>query len=97
MAVLDLEKCFDSVNTAQLYDILRELVSSDGHGEGNETSGEERTTGNDEDISGSAIIHKYSVTHYINSAERFVCRRIRHVTSDDDFISFQGLVNDKWL
>jgi hypothetical protein len=95
VAVLDLEKCFDSVNTAQLYDILKSIVLCKEEGDldiSSQADGNDSyaSNTNDADMDSCYVIHKYSVTHFIKSAERFVCRSIRHVTEDSDFISCQG-------
>jgi hypothetical protein len=37
------------------------------------------------------LIHKYHVTHYIPSAERFVTRTIRSISTEDNMLSFRGL------
>lgn len=89
VAVLDLEKCFDSVDTSQLYDILRNLVLSNNEVRGaNADDGLEGACSGD--VEDAAVIHKYTVTHYISSAERFVSRSVRYITEDGDIIPFQG-------
>lgn len=35
------------------------------------------------------LIHRYHVTHYIPSAERFITRSIREVSTEDNFIPFR--------
>lgn len=92
MAVLDLEKCFDSVNTAQLYDILKRIIMSKANSKSQSDGNDSYISSADnDDMDACFLVHKYSVTHFIKSAERFVCRSIRHVTEDSDFISCQGV------
>ncbi len=79
-AVLDLEKCFDSVDTTRLYDIVSSLVESDPNTQ-LETS---------QDCQENLSIQRYQVTHYIPSAERFITRAIRKVSSEDEIHSFHG-------
>ena len=113
VAVLDLEKCFDRVDTSRLYDVVSALVM----GPSSSRSKTSRNQDQDHDQSRSAsrsarsptnrsplthassssttsvpeehLIHKYNVSLYLPSAERFVSRSIRRVSSADDFQSFQ--------
>jgi hypothetical protein len=95
VAVLDIEKCFDSVDTARLYDLLLHLLEDScnmcglflflllyAHISVSATQTSETTE--------KYLIHKYQVTHYIPSAERFVTRTIRNVSTEDNMLSFRG-------
>lgn len=67
IATLDLDKCYDSMDTVQLYDLVQSLLArnDDGH-----TAPEGR--GTEEEEGGSSLIHKYTVSHYISSLEKKV-------------------------
>jgi hypothetical protein len=77
-ATLDLEKCFDNIDTKLLYDIVAGVLATRG---GLEQYADEEN---------QFLLHKYFVTRSINSIERTVTRTVRHVSHPDDMIRFQG-------
>ena len=119
VAVLDLEKCFDRVDTARLYDVVEGLVrapsslpaqesssssssrgvsssSRGGSSRGDSSRGDSSSNGGGDPhrppaakVPEEHLIHKYSVSMFLPSSERFVSRSIRSVAPADDFQSFQ--------
>jgi hypothetical protein len=118
IAALDLDKCYDNVDTVRLFDLLKHLVSqyaasqdgvipdaeeypSSGYYHrsmrGDASYPPERHAKADGELLGleasDRLVHKYSVTHYIRSLERPVCRTVKRVTQGDDIIPLNGRQN----
>jgi hypothetical protein len=91
-AALDLEKCFDNIDTKQLYDVVRALVLGVDQPPVSALSsaGKAMTPAYNADHE-EFLIHKYFLTRQISSIERPVTRTIRHVTHPDDMLTFRGL------
>jgi hypothetical protein len=96
IAVLDIDKCFDNVDTAKLYDVAVNLVKSCIPGTTRNSNSLVSQYGAEGQVSRATTclpenyrIHRYNVSMYLPSAERFVSRSIRHVGGIDNFISFQ--------
>eukprot|EP01041_Mallomonas_annulata_P004717 gene4717-9361_t len=84
IAVLDLDKCFDNVDTARLYDLIQNLLLNNSNINNKHTHHINSTP--DE----GRLIQKYTVSSYIRSADRIVSRPLRKVAEEGDFISFSG-------
>jgi hypothetical protein len=144
VAVLDLEKCYDNVDTIQLFNLVRDLLdnklqhSSNGNGTSNgsndinlsemqggggdggggnfpdagsarkngvsgggedvssddeaeEEDDEDTDDDDDSDDDGLAefAIHKYFVSHRLASIDRSVTKSVRHLTQNDDMLTFR--------
>ena len=96
IAVLDIDKCFDNVDTAKLYDVAVNLVKRCIPDTPRNSSSLVTKYGAEGQVSRATTcppenyrIHRYNVSMYLPSAERFVSRSIRHVSGIDNFISFQ--------
>ena len=75
VGVLDLEKCYDNVNTSQLFNVIRNLI---------EKSPLQSMTNNE-----GCILQRYSVSHRIASMERGVSKSIRHICTAGDMFKFE--------
>jgi len=80
VAVLDLEKCYDNVDTAQLFNLVKDLV------EKQPFQGEAADEG--------CVLHRYTVAHRIASMERAITKSIRHVSTEGDIFSFDEAVSE---
>jgi hypothetical protein len=78
-ATIDLEKCYDNVDTIQLYDIVKNLLND--------------TSSNCTEVEKSLVVHKYTVSHYIKSLEHTVSRAVRYVASTGDVIPIRGITH----
>ncbi len=97
VAVLDLEKCFDNVNTSILYDLLDDIldgvldstVIDTAHGPA------QRGAASDDFYylkgipENNAIIQKYVVCQHIKSMEIPISKTVSHVCLDSDLIPFK--------
>lgn len=68
IATLDLDKCFDSMDTVKLFDLVQNLVL----GHDNEGSEHECLNGCSESGENNNLVHKYNISHYIPSLEKKV-------------------------
>ena len=103
IATLDLDKCFDSMDTAQLFDLVQNLILGQNSGGYDLESGENNN-----------LVHKYNVSHYIPSLEKKVLcsagifspvdisslclpaqvvKSVKNVTKGNDLIPFFEAVN----
>lgn len=86
MAVLDLEKCYDNVDTCQLYDIMKKVMQTDSKS----VSANKMQKSNCIRLK-NFTVHKYNATHYIPSTERVVTKNLRYVTQSDELSTFKGM------
>lgn len=77
VAVCDLEKCYDNVKTALLYDLVKDLLSN--------------AAGADEE-DGGFVVHKYTVTHYQASMEKPFTKKLKFVTAFGEKHKFEEAV-----
>lgn len=74
VAVLDLEKCYDNVDTTQLYDLIKEILSGQLSFSPNDDFNSNNNNNNFIPIhqipKEDCIIQKITITHYIASMER---------------------------
>lgn len=82
VAVLDLEKCYDNVDTALLYDLVRDILEEQKRGKG------------PTDFRNSSIIHKYTVSHVLPSINRIWRKNIRYVSDDNEIVTFKEASNE---
>jgi hypothetical protein len=78
-ASIDLEKCYDNVNTNMLYDLLKSLLISDS----SDLESDINLCSNQQNM-----IHKYNVCHKIESLNRQVVKNIKFVSTSGDIVSF---------
>ena len=101
IAAVDLDKCYDTVDTHQLYSAVKEIVLQHGrrplssaHAEGTtpgiNTEVNDAESSDDDDDEHANLVHKYSVSHYIPSLEKAVTKTIRTVTRGNDLIPLSG-------
>ena len=91
VAVLDLEKCYDNVDTVQLYDLVKNLLEGEGEADESEIFVDcdaknvpsPFTPGDD-----GCLLHKYGVSHHIASMERAITKSVRHVSTGGDLFPF---------
>lgn len=77
MAVLDLEKCYDTIDTICLFDIIRkELIGDE----------EDDCMGMEHD--GADMLLRYTLTQYLQSMERPITKRFRYVVNSGDLMPF---------
>ncbi len=105
IAVLDLEKCFDNVNTSILYNLIDDILSGMLDTAAVDTGHDPvRRAASDDDyyyLKGipehNAIIQKYIVCQHIKSMEIPISKTVSHVCLDSDLIPFKdaspGLCN----
>ena len=88
IAALDLEKCYDNVDTARLYNLIHRLLAQPStpppfhHDKGEVGIDDDDHVAEDhEDLPIASdeeyTIYKYSVTHYVPSLERVVSKPVR--------------------
>ena len=87
IAVLDLEKCFDRVIVAKMYDVVQEIVTENPVSQKNTNISQNCEPRPDLSLV-EHLVHKYKVSLYLPSVEKFVCRSVRSVAAGDDFRSF---------
>jgi len=80
VAVMDLEKCYDNVDTAQLFNLVRDLIEKQPFQEDAENEG--------------CVLHRYTVAHRIASMERALAKSVRHVSTTGDIFSFEEAVSE---
>ena len=99
VAVLDLEKCYDNVDTVQLFNLVRDLLNNKlqndaskggidlgkAHLGENVFSTEVGKHFNQEDFA----LHKYHVSHRLTSLDRSITKTVRHLTRGDDILTFE--------
>jgi hypothetical protein len=94
MAVLDLEKCYDNVDTSQLYDIMKNVMQAYPLGKPTHNAADKAqrpsTSSSDSSKKNVFTVHKYNITHYMPSTERVVTKNLRYVTQSDEIITFEG-------
>jgi telomerase reverse transcriptase len=93
VAVLDLEKCYDNVDTGQLYDLVCTLLDTKGSTENDlfyapDVYPKADGNDNDSDEEEDCILHKYHITHRINSMERVITKTVRHVSCEGEMFTF---------
>ena len=102
MAVFDIEKCYDHIDTALLYDLISDILKKSAsiinkddcrHNPIDEGGGCNDATNHCEGVSSSLnvenVIHKYSISYPMESMDRNVSKSIRHVALSGDVIPFQ--------
>jgi len=80
VAALDLEKCYDNIDTTRLYDIVVDMTAGDS---GGGVSSECDAT--------SLLLLKYTVSQYIESMERSITKRLRFVVDEGDIAPFPSV------
>jgi hypothetical protein len=104
IAVFDIEKCYDHIDTALLYDLISDILKKSAsiinkddcrHNPIDEGGGGgcDDATNHYEGVSSSLnvenVIHKYSISHPMESMDRNASKSIRYVALSGDVIPFQ--------
>lgn len=94
VAVLDIEKCFDNIDTVQLYDIVQDLVMgklvsepSDRQSVGNKQRKQRK---HEELHDDGLLLQRYSLIKYLTTTEKLVSKSIRKVIKSGEILSFEG-------
>lgn len=98
VATLDLDKCYDCMDTVQLFDLIQKLVIGDyidtlGHTDLLPALGTGHDHGECDVDESCSLVHKYSVSHYIPSLEKKVVKSVKKVTKGNDLIPFLEAAN----
>jgi hypothetical protein len=105
LATFDLEKCFDEVDTIQLYSIVTNLINS--HGNNKASINEDTILSNAAKSSSlstvicegdtsraiediSFFVYKYYITYNVQSLEKNITKCVYYVSEDDNITTFQG-------
>lgn len=96
VAALDLEKCYDNIDTGRLFDLLSTILSSRKrqHSAGGSNDDGTCSDEDEDEEEDSLIVHRYTVSHRIKSMDRTVSRTIRFVTEAGDLVPFRGAYDD---
>lgn len=88
IAVLDIEKCYDNVDTSLLYDLITEILIKKASlmNKDIDQNHSEQILNNKLNIEN--VIHKYSISHPVLSMNRNVCKNIRYVSPSGNIIPF---------
>ena len=102
VAVLDLEKCYDNVDTVQLFNLIRDLLDNklqDDKGlssinlceisSSDKKAAKSSSRGSDNGAHDEYALHKYFVSHRLTSIDRSISKSIRHLSRGDDALTFR--------
>jgi hypothetical protein len=81
-ATLDLEKCYDNLNTAKLYNLISALIEDFFHDKTNFHINESESEDFQKDV--TCLLQKYTICHYIPSLEKSITRKTRIMTTAND-------------
>lgn len=102
IAAVDIEKCFDNINTRILYNVVRDLLRPKRNQSATQTPVfyAHNTVENDdifstqEESPNESLIHRYSVVHKINSMEKVFTKNLRILTSPGDLTPFSDAAHE---
>jgi telomerase reverse transcriptase len=92
IAALDLDKCFDNVDTKQLYDLVRDILCESPPGSSALGSDQQAAQSAEDILDEELTIHRYTVAHFIHSMERTAVKGVKFTAPEGDFITFEEAV-----